>query len=116
MDENYGCGCIFWLLVLLFVWLFIGGGINSKWRYAAQHRVSPSQVTVETQPHDCDFLKAPLGDKNCQYEPEVQIVRTEKNGAGARIVSYDDGKTWYANDGNPPVIAGVWVTWRKVER
>ena len=40
--------------------------------YSVQYQVAYSNVTIPGhQPHDCDFLKAPIGDKLCSYQSEV---------------------------------------------
>jgi hypothetical protein len=39
--------------------------------YALKNGVEPHRVTIMPEPHDCDFSKAPLGDKECHYEKVV---------------------------------------------
>jgi hypothetical protein len=36
---------------------------HSKWRYALQYGINTSQVLIEKEPHDCEFLTSPLGKK-----------------------------------------------------
>ena len=36
--------------------------------YGLLNDVSAERVTIMPQPHDCDFSKAPIGDKECHYE------------------------------------------------
>jgi hypothetical protein len=104
-----------WIIPCLFLgWLF-GDVWHSKLRYVIQYQVSYDQVVKAKRPHDCDWLTAPLGDKNCQYEPQVQTVRTAISTTGSPIVSYDDGKTWSANEGVPPVKNGVYISWQKTD-
>jgi hypothetical protein len=38
-----------------------------KWLYAGKFNVTMEQVTVAKKPHDCDFMQAPMGSKNCHY-------------------------------------------------
>lgn len=40
--------------------------------YAVKYDVPVSHVIVEPEPHDCDFIRAPIGDKGCDY---VAVVR-----------------------------------------
>lgn len=42
---------------------------------AEQYHVLPSQVLVGPQPHGCAYNDAPLGDKHCHYEKDVNVVR-----------------------------------------
>jgi hypothetical protein len=88
---------------------------HSTLRYAAQYHVSYDQVTVDKQPHDCEWLTAPLGDKNCHYDAEARIIRTgHREGTGQPVVSFDDGKTWEDNSGSK-LSPAVYITWKKIE-
>jgi len=105
---------------LLVVALIVGGvwfgiwGRHTELRYAIEHSADLSQVTVERQPKDCDFLHAPLGLKDCHYEKEVTVVRHALDVETSRpIVSYDDGKTWNWEDGGPGKGVSVYVSWLK---
>lgn len=81
----YGLALIFWAIS---AW-------HSKWRYVAQYQVSPHKVTVAKEPHDCDFMYAPIGAKFCSYEQRTSTVRWGRTpGSGQPILSTDDGKTW----------------------
>jgi len=46
-----------------------------KWRVALQYGNKPlahwPTVTLDKQPHDCDFWTAPVGVKHCHYERVV---------------------------------------------
>jgi hypothetical protein len=88
---------------------------HSKTKYAVQYGVSYTQVTKSKEPHDCDWLTAPVGDKNCHYDPQARTVRTATSTTGKPIVSYDDGKTWSPNDSLPPAEPAVYITWQKIE-
>jgi hypothetical protein len=71
------------------------------------------QVIIASQPHDCEWSAAPLGAKNCHYDPVVQTVRTYVNSRGEHYVSHDGGKTERFNslDEKP----SVYVSWVKVK-
>ena len=58
---------------------------HSKWRYALQYNLSPSLISIDAQPHDCDFLSAPLGEKHCDYR---RIVAPDLDDNG-KVVSLD---------------------------
>lgn len=122
-QENGGGG---WFVVLVLGWIFwmvTMAVLHSKVRYfveyGAPNDISYGQVTKDDIPHDCDWLKAPLGDKECHYEANVQIIRTGRDvNSGRPIYSYDDGKTWLWNDsanGSEAVKSSVYVGWNKVE-
>lgn len=126
--------CVFWVfwLVTLFAlsfWaveqaaLFLAP--TSKLGYFLKHSnlvdssdgwktASYEQMTVSARPHDCEWGSAPLGDKHCHYDAQVQTVRTTIATDGKTpLVSYDEGKTWSVNGwGATPSIS---VSWVKVE-
>jgi len=112
-----------WVVTIIAIW-FIYVGVEVAWhskaRYALQYGANYGDVTKDKKPHDCDWLAAPLGDKNCRYDPLVQVqtitTGSDKN-SGRPIVSYDDGKTWDFNDGTNPAKASttVYVGWQKVD-
>ena len=64
---------------------------ESRLGYAFEYFVSPDKVDVEPKPHDCEFMKAPVGNK-CHFEKEVNVVKNERG-----------------------EITGVLVTWNKVK-
>jgi hypothetical protein len=114
------------IFVLIFLW-YLGRNVwYSKLRYSIQCGVPYSQVTKQNEPHDCDFLKAPIGEKNCHYEIEVTktttterdiegpSVRTATNNGGEAMISFDDGKTWVAKR-SIPTKEFVYLSWNKVE-
>jgi hypothetical protein len=101
------------LILLLYDW---GSEVwHSKLRYVIQYQVGFAKVVKPMEPHDCEWLSAPLGNKNCHYEAQVQSIRTSTSTEAKPIVSYDEGKTWVANEGVPPVESRVFVTWLKIE-
>lgn len=63
-------------------------------------------------PHDCDFLTAPLGQKNCRYNKRVLTVRVQTSASNARLVSYDEGQTWQKAD--PSIKPAIFVSWEKI--
>lgn len=120
MDESAGTW-IFWIVVILaiFFWDDIW---YSSWRYGIAYNVSSERVSIDKKPHDCDFLKAPIGSKECHFNRTVRTIEWAKSQVGAPIVSYDDGKNWVNFDPNPgtsvpqtPTVVSVFVEWEKVE-
>ena len=67
---------------------------HSKFRYAVQYDTKTDKVSIDKRPRDCDFLIAPLGDKNCHYEREVSTLWKKRSNTAIPTVSYDEGKTW----------------------
>jgi len=93
---------------------------HSKWRYALQYNVNATEVQHQNQPHDCEFLTAPLGEKHCHYEPSVSTLRWATSTTGLPIASVDEGKTWetFTPDANVTVptnsrVEKVYVSWEK---
>ena len=108
MDEP-GCFIIFWAMIAAFIWFTWLG--DSELRYNVQY----DEVTYIDKPHDCDFLTAPLGIKNCSYEKNALLMLFSISIKGEPIVSYDDGENWYRNEGGPTNGKGVRVYWVKTE-
>lgn len=98
----------------------------SKLRYSIQYAIPFGQITCEKEPHDCEFMRAPIGEKNCHFDAEVitttttepntenPSVRTTLSGSGETMVSFDDGKTWVAKR-SLPTKTFVYLSWKKVE-
>jgi hypothetical protein len=36
-----------------------------------QNDVPVERVSIQLKPHDCEWSKAPLGDKNCHFEASI---------------------------------------------
>jgi hypothetical protein len=70
---------------------------ESPWAYKRNYlydkELSDANITVERMPHNCDFLSAPLGHKNCHFDKNVLTVRIRTEGS-QRLMSVDEGKTW----------------------
>lgn len=113
MDNE---GVVFWGVAALVaggIWFAIWGR-HMPLRYEIQYSTSSGLVTVERKPPDCDFMHAPLGDKDCHFEKVVSVVMYAPDTQTRRpIVSYDEGKHWAWNDGGPVSGARVYVTWRR---
>jgi hypothetical protein len=113
-EDSEGClggfiGLCFFIFIL---WDWVA---NSKLRYAFQYNVNMEQVSLEPEPKDCDFMHAPLGQKDCRYEKFVQVVKRSNDTKNSRpIISFDGGKTWNWDDGDPaPRGTNVNISWFK---
>jgi len=99
---------------------------------AGTSAVPTDKVVMDAKPTDCDFMHAPLGNKDCHYEAAVTAVNAagdvvggdhapkygHDSQTGRPIVSYDNGKTWDrfpAADLPDQRAASVIVTWSKVK-
>lgn len=97
------------LVIIIFCrWVFY-----SKIRYAVQYGVPISHVTLDSEPHDCDWLMPPIGNKGCYYELQKRSVITSVNASGKTIVSYDEGKTWQLNSVSAPAQTEIFLSWQK---
>jgi hypothetical protein len=57
-------------------WLFgPHSWINAIW-YAVEYNVGPNQVHTSDKPSDCDWSRAPLGNKGCRYNSTVGAYNT----------------------------------------
>jgi hypothetical protein len=95
---------------------------HAQWRYAVEYGVASSDVHMDTKPHDCAFLAAPLGAKYCHYERVVSTLRWSTSTTGNPIVSYDEGKTWNIFTPDPKdivpkfsTVESAYVNWEKKE-
>jgi hypothetical protein len=75
-----------------------------------------NNITVEKRPSECDFLRAPLGDKDCKYKKDVAAIKRAVDvQTKRRIISQDGGKTWaWDDDDTQPQGTNVSVYWEKV--
>src|SRR5712691_9995158 len=88
-----------WVGLIIVCWLALAGVAdmwNSKLRYSLWYSVDYDQVTIQKKPTDCNFFHAPLGDKDCHYDPKVSTVQigVGTNLWGGQSISYDEGTTW----------------------
>lgn len=108
----------FWIWIAWLVYSFFQGSIwESKSRFAMYYDVPSDHVTVLKEPHDCDFLKAPIGSKECHFDKNVEVTKVGKdNKTGRPVVSHDNGTTWEWDDSTDTrSVPGVWVSYTKVE-
>ncbi|HEY1800969.1 MAG TPA: hypothetical protein VGG46_08550 [Terriglobales bacterium] len=92
--RSTSAALIFYVLIGVFLFSLPGKAWHSKWRYMTTYGVGSENVQVDSEPHDCDFLAAPMGEKYCHYEQVVHTLRWATSTTGYPIESTDDGKTW----------------------
>jgi hypothetical protein len=114
--------CIWYLAALL--------SLEPIW-LAKVYKVSTDQVHVDAKPKDCDFMHAPIGDKDCHYKAVVRALNgqgwlvggddapifSHDAKTGKTIVSDDNGKSWELIDPElvpDPKAKSVVVSWIKV--
>ena len=68
--ANYIVGLGFYVLIGIGIWVWWVGGI-SKAILCFKYWVTPDKIYMDAEPHDCDYNRAPLGDKGCHYRPVV---------------------------------------------
>ncbi len=118
-DWAIGCGCLVLLSFLLWgttglaVWLWPDSKwLNELW-YSFDRDLKDATVIMNPQPHDCEFLTAPLGSKHCYYKKNVATVRIRTNGSGLREVSTDEGITWKNAGASDRATIIIW--WERVQ-
>jgi hypothetical protein len=108
-----GLACVAWAGAYVAPWLFPASEWATKWRYTFETDLWDASVVIDKQPHDCEFLTAPIGKKNCHYERLVTTVRVRRLANGVCLVSYDEARTWTeAKLSARPV---VYVSWNKID-
>jgi hypothetical protein len=78
-------------LALAMLWQLTVLIVPGRAGYALKYDINVDHVYVDDQPHDCEWGKAPLGDKYCHYKKMVAL-----------------GK----NNGR---VSDVYVSWEKVQ-
>jgi len=61
-------------------------------RYAIQYHIPRTRVQVEDEPHECEFDKAPIGNKYCHYEKQVSKIKDDAGRTGGIFVSWNKVK------------------------
>ena len=82
-------GLSIYLVVGGLAWIGQDGAIwlwpESKFGYANKYEVREEEVYVQAKPHDCEWGKAPIGNKYCHFE---KTISTEKNSQGKVTAVY----------------------------
>jgi hypothetical protein len=122
---------IYLIIVGLFAWFVL---LPYSWtnaiRYAIKFKVAVNQVHTDDKPSDCDWTRAPLGNKGCHFKAIVNTFNAageslggddapkyrRDSKTGKAIVSYDRGKTWDSWEGPIPdmQVKSVEIWWDKV--
>jgi hypothetical protein len=83
-EDNVSASESFWgcsiLLVLALVFVGMPGyliwvNLPDSIRYAMIYQVKRSQIHIDKEPTDCDWGRAPLGDKGCHYKKDVNPIK-----------------------------------------
>jgi hypothetical protein len=64
--------------IALIIWWLLPDRITDPWRYSIQYHTDTDQVFYEGKPHDCDYDKAPFGNKECHFEKSVSVFKNDK--------------------------------------
>jgi hypothetical protein len=71
---------------------------SKTWGYALKYGVADSRVAIDKRPYNCEWGTAPLGDKHCHYEAQVQWTKIAVAADGVTpLISFDGGRTWTEN-------------------
>ncbi len=114
------------------IWLMLPDSWTDPLKYAVIYGVKYGHVHINSEPKDCDFIHAPLGDKGCHYKKTVHGYNSRgdlvagndapkfgTSEGGKPIVSYDDGKSWQwmPDGGNTPDtnVDKVDIDWVKIK-
>lgn len=77
-DLGAGIGC---LAVLAFVAGFIWWLLPDSWtdpiKYSTMYSVNTEKVNLTPKPKDCEFMHAPIGNKECHYKKVVWVYNKE---------------------------------------
>ena len=67
---------LLWFVPLALLWAWLS---PVSW-YEFWYDTDTEHVHMQAEPHDCDFLKAPLGYKECHYQRQVETEKDPKTG------------------------------------
>ncbi|HTC93864.1 MAG TPA: hypothetical protein VK699_10465 [Terriglobales bacterium] len=72
----------FWIFLIIWLLASWPGSWLDKWTdrlwYSVRYDCDFKNVIVEKRPSDCDWFRAPIGDKDCQYKKAVNAFGTEQ--------------------------------------
>jgi hypothetical protein len=126
-------GC--WVSLFVFaaiIWFLLPNRWTDPIWYSSAYQINGNQVHYRPKPTDCDWSRAPLGDKECHFKKTVTAYNTDgypvagdyaplynkDRDSGKPIVSYDEGKTWQAWPADTPLpdlkVHRVEIDWMKV--
>jgi hypothetical protein len=89
--SNSGAGVFFVVAVVGAIWYYES---DLDWivtnRAEGRYHLGADKIAVHgKRPHDCDFMTAPLGSKNCHYEREYAVEWLALSGdSPPRSISY----------------------------
>lgn len=124
MSSSDGWGFVLSIAAAVVLFGLCGHGLwYSRLAYKLYYSVSDGHLAIDKEPHDCDFWKAPIGEKECHYK---RIVSTVEIGKGATdntpVMSLDGGKTWSYFTPDPGItvphdatVTSVCVSWQRIE-
>jgi hypothetical protein len=127
-DFSFG-GLVGWIIFALIVYVILPASWTDPILYSTVYQINSDQVHRSDRPTDCDFMHAPLGNKDCHYKKLVTAYNSVGNVVGGdnapkyatnaennTIVTYDDGKTWQLLGASRPDsrVAKVEVYWVRV--
>jgi hypothetical protein len=75
--------------------------------------VAPSEVSVDHRATDCDFWRAPIGEKPCHYEKEVcghLLDGATCDAQKGRVISQAGDESWLDRNSQ---FESVSVSWTK---
>lgn len=97
---------------ILVVWLGWTTFTSTKVKLESQYGLTDGHVQVMKQPKDCEFVTAPLGEKNCHYEKRIALLNSKGELIGGDEVM-PDGKHVITEPKEK--VTDVFVNWVKIE-
>lgn len=91
-QRNYGMDLLYFVGAIMLFTVVPDSYSRKPWVnkfiYSIRYSVDSSQViqTMSGPPSDCDFSKAPIGVKGCEYVKKAEVQETTPENGGKKVV------------------------------
>ena len=60
------------------IWGFLPDSFRDSVWYSVKYDVSRDRVHEDKRPADCDWGHAPIGDKGCHYDQQIETLKNDR--------------------------------------
>jgi hypothetical protein len=103
---------LFWVALVVLLLEGWSGSKLDRWTdkawYSVRYDAEFKNIAVEKRPLDCDFFRAPLGNKGCEYKKTTNVFADEERKALVQQATTEEQRKAYEQQPN-----SVAVYWEK---